>query len=195
MKKRKTYAVQFRRKRDGRTDYRKRLKLLLSKTPRLVVRCSGKNIIAQVVGYAPDGDRILASVHSRDIRKIGWGANRGNIPTAYLVGLLIANKAKKAGIERCVLDIGKTPSVKGSRVYALVKGAVDSGLEIPVDDSVFPNDDRISGRHIERYAALLKEKNVELYNRIFSDYIKVNLDPTHISAVFEQMRDAIKNKK
>jgi hypothetical protein len=38
--------------------------------------------------------------------------------------------------------------VKGSRIYAALKGAVDAGLEIPYNPEVLPDDSRISGEHI-----------------------------------------------
>ena len=52
MKKGKTHRIKFRRKREGKTDYRKRLKLLLGGKPRLVVRKSLKNITAQIAVYS-----------------------------------------------------------------------------------------------------------------------------------------------
>ena len=55
------YRVPFRRRREGKTDYRKRLKLLLSRKPRLVVRKSLNNIIAQIVEYDEKGDRVVVS--------------------------------------------------------------------------------------------------------------------------------------
>src|SRR3989338_9885825 len=106
MKKYKIYAVQHRRKRKGKTNYRKRIKLLLAGKPRLVIRKSIKNITAQIVRFTKKGDEVLATAHSRELEKIGWSLPKGNTPSAYLVGLLIGQKAKKAGINDLILDIG-----------------------------------------------------------------------------------------
>lgn len=148
---RKGYSVAFRRKRLGKTDYRKRLRLLLANKPRLVVRKSINNIIAQIVEYDGKGDNITASAHASELKKYGWNGSRGNIPAAYLTGLLVGSKAKKKNIRELVLDIGLQTSVKGSRVYSLLKGCIDAGLSIPHSNDVLPPDDRIMGKHIAKF--------------------------------------------
>ena len=55
MKNDSIYTVQFRRKREGATNYRKRLKILASNKPRLVVRKSLKNIHASIIEYDKKG--------------------------------------------------------------------------------------------------------------------------------------------
>ena len=95
MNKGKTYNLGFRRKREGRTNYRKRLKILASNKSRLVVRKSLNNITAQVIEYHDDGDRIILSSDSKTLKKFGWKANKGNLPSAYLVGILLGTLAKK----------------------------------------------------------------------------------------------------
>src|SRR3989344_5153073 len=116
MKKYKTFVVKYRRKTSGKTDYRKRLKLLLGGKPRLVVRKSLKNITAQIAAYSKEGDKILASAHSRELNEFGWNSPKGNTPSAYLVGLLLGKKAKKTNIKEMILDLGMNKSVKGSRL-------------------------------------------------------------------------------
>jgi len=150
----------FRRRRLGKTDYRKRLKLLLAKRPRLVVRKSLKYVRAQVVGYSKGGDRILAAASSEELKKLGWKFACDNLPAAYLTGLLIGKEALQKGIKEANLDIGLYPSTKGSKLYALVKGAIDAGLKVPCDEAILPSEERISGKHIaaqERFKSLPKE--------------------------------------
>ena len=148
---RSRHTVNFKRKRLGKTNYKKRLKVLLAKRPRLVVRKSLNNILAQIVEYDEKGDRVVLSAHSAELKKYGWNGNNGNLPAAYLVGLLIGNKAKKKGINKLVLDIGLQTSVKGSRIYSLVKGCVDNGLSIPCSNEVLPSEDRVKGKHINKF--------------------------------------------
>ncbi|MEM2029232.1 MAG: 50S ribosomal protein L18, partial [Candidatus Bathyarchaeia archaeon] len=51
-----SYSVPFRRRKEGKTDYRLRKKLILSGLPRLVVRKTNRNIIAQLVRATVIGD-------------------------------------------------------------------------------------------------------------------------------------------
>jgi len=141
----------FKRKISGKTNYRKRLKLLLANKPRLVVRKSLKSILAQVVEYGEKGDKILVSAHSSELKKYGYDGNKGNIPSAYLVGLLIGGKAKKKGVKELILDIGLQNSVKGSRIYSVLKGCIDSGLNVPHSKEILPMEDRIKGKHINNF--------------------------------------------
>jgi len=152
-----TYKMPFRRRREGKTNYRKRLKLLLSKKPRLVVRKSLKYINAQIVVF--NGcDKTITAVNSKILRKHGWKYSCKNLPACYLTGILIAKKALEKGIKEVVLDMGLYPSTKGSKIYAVVKGALDAGLKIPCSEEVLPSEERIRGEHIKNY--LEKFKNI-----------------------------------
>ena len=64
--------IPFKRKRQGRTNYKKRLTLLKSKKLRLVVRKTNKQILIQIVKYEPDGDKIICGVNSSSLKKQGW---------------------------------------------------------------------------------------------------------------------------
>lgn len=142
--------VAKRRKREQKTNYKKRLKLLISGKSRLVVRLSNNNITAQIVDYSEKGDKIVASAHSAELKRLGWKFSTGNIPAAYLVGMLVAKKAKEKGVKEAILDIGMKKPVKGSRVFACLKGAVDNGLKIPYSKEMLPNNDRTGGKHIKK---------------------------------------------
>ncbi len=111
------YKVPLRRRREGKTNYRKRLKLLLSRKPRLVVRITNRRVIAQIVEYAPEGDRVVVGVDSAMLREYGWKGDLNNTPAAYLTGILIAKKALQKGIGEAVLDIGLHTPTRGSRVF------------------------------------------------------------------------------
>ncbi|MBL7100886.1 MAG: 50S ribosomal protein L18 [Nanoarchaeota archaeon] len=141
--------IAFRRKREGKTDYKKRLRLLASGKPRLVVRKTNKNVIVQLVQFNPESDKIVVSAHTNRLKKYGWkGANR-NIPASYLTGLLCGLKAKKADVKEAVFDSGLHLMVKGSVIYAALKGALDAGLDIPHSKEVFPSEAALAGKHIE----------------------------------------------
>lgn len=142
------YIVDYRRTRKGKTDYKRRLNLLKSGKPRLIIRKTGKHMIAQLIRYSADGDLILAGVSTQNLIKNGWKHSTSNIPAAYLTGVLIGRKAVDAKVEYAIVDLGRESLVKGGRLYAVVKGAVDAGLKLPVDETVFPTDERLTGEHI-----------------------------------------------
>ena len=153
------YKMPFRRRREGKTNYKKRLKLLLSRKLRLVVRKSLKYINAQIVDYKPGkSDLTLVSANSRELKKFGWKYSCKNLPACYLTGLIIGKRALERGIKEVILDMGLHPSTKGSRIYSLVKGAIDAGLKISVSEEVLPEEERIKGLHIANY--LEKFKNI-----------------------------------
>ena len=138
-----TYSMKFRRRRQGKTDYRKRLALLKSEKPRLVVRITSKRVLAQVIRYNAGGDEVISNATSGDVRKMGFKGHGGNAESAYLTGMLCARRAIKAGIKEAVLDIGLHTPVNGSNVFAALKGAVEAGLEVAHDEKCFPADDRV----------------------------------------------------
>ncbi len=149
--KKKKETIQFRRKRERKTNYKKRLKILLAQKPRLVVRPSLKNITAQIIEYHPKGDITVVNAGSEELEKLGWKFNKGNVPSAYLTGLLIGQKAKEKDIKEAVLDTGLCSLTKGSRIFACLKGAIDAGLNIPCSEDIFPEESRIKGEHIASF--------------------------------------------
>jgi large subunit ribosomal protein L18 len=190
MKQSKTYTVAYRRRREGKTDYKRRLKLLIARKPRLVVRKSDSSITAQIIEYDEKGDKVIASATTKELVKIGWNFNIKNTPSAYLLGALIAKKAKQKKITEAILDIGFQQPIKGARVYAVLKGAVDAGLQIPHSKEVLPDDKRSSGKHIEEYAAKLKN-DVQAFNRKFGECLKKNADPSQITKSFNEIKNKI----
>jgi len=145
------YVVPFRRRREGKTNYRRRLKLLFSKKPRLSVRRSNRNLIMQLIMAGDEGDLTLVSASSADLKKYGYEAGTGNTPAAYLTGLLFGKKAVSNGYSEAVLDMGLQSSTTGSRIYGALKGAIDGGIDIPYSEDVLPGKDRISGAHISNF--------------------------------------------
>ena len=139
------YRVHFARRRKGKTDYRARKKLLKSDLPRGVVRASGRYITVQLIRYVPKGDEVLASAHTKELKKMGWTKGTSNTSAAYLVGLLAGKRAVEKKVDKAVLDIGLHAPTKGSKVYAVLKGMVDAGLDIPHDPSIIPDESRIKG--------------------------------------------------
>lgn len=151
------YRMPFKRRKEGKTDYQKRLRLLKSGMPQLVVRRSLKYITAQITESGKKGDKIIATATSKELKKLGWNFACDNLPAAYLTGLLIGKKSLDKKFNGAVLNSGLYPSVKGSRVYAVVKGAKDAGLNISIDEEIFPSEDRIKGEHIKKFNNITSE--------------------------------------
>lgn len=143
-----TRTIPYRRRREDKTNYKKRLKLLLGNKPRLVMRKSLKNFLVQIIEYNPTGDKVLVSASTKELKKYSWDFTGGNIPSAYLVGLLVGKKAVVKKCKTAILDVGLQSPMKGTRLYAALKGAVDAGMDIPHEADVFPSEDRIKGQHI-----------------------------------------------
>jgi len=183
------FTVPFRRKREGRTYYKKRLKILGSSKCRLVVRKSLRNIQVSLVKFDMKGDKVLLTVNSKSLNKLGWKGDNGNLPSAYLTGMLAAKKAAQKGINEAILDIGFSNSTKGNRIYAALAGAKDAGLNIPCDKEILPKEDRFSGSHISKYAQSLKGKKD--YEKQFSSYLKKGLNPEDLTKHFNEIKGKI----
>lgn len=194
MKRSKNFTVKLKRKLRQKTDYPKRLSLIASSKPRFVVRRMLNNILVQIVEYNPDGDKVAVSANSRELVKLGWKCHRGNLPAAYLVGMIAGLKAKKKGIKETVSDIGLRSAIKGSSFFAAVKGAVDSGLAIPCSNEVMPSNDAVQGKLIENYARLLLNEDKQKYEKQFSNYIKQGIKPEELSKYFEEVKKKILSK-
>ena len=145
------YHIKPRRRREGKTDYRKRLALLKSRTTRIVIRKSIKNTTIQFINYDEKGDSIVATATSKElIKKYNWNYSTSTTPAAYLTGLLAGKRAKEQGITECVLDIGRYVPVTGSKVFAGLKGVVDAGINCPHNQEKIPSKERIMGEHLDK---------------------------------------------
>ncbi|MBI4447349.1 50S ribosomal protein L18 [Candidatus Woesearchaeota archaeon] len=179
----------YRRKREGKTDYKKRLKLLVSEKPRLIIRRSLRNVTVQVINYRPNGDETVFSASAKQLVKFGWTFDGRNLPSAYLTGLLCGVKAKKENFKgELIVDFGLQKSTPRGLLYAAVKGAIDAGLNVLCGKEVFPSPDRLSGKHIADYVAVVAQKKV---GQQFSKYAKQNLKAEDIPKKFVEVKAAI----
>jgi len=145
------YKVPFRRRREGKTNYHVRYKLILSKKPRVVVRKSNASTTLQLVVAEQMGDKTLLTVNSKELKNFGYTFSTGNLPAAYLTGLLFGKKMLALGETEGIADIGLHSSTRGNRIYAAIKGVVDAGVNVPHSREIFPDDERIRGEHIKNY--------------------------------------------
>jgi large subunit ribosomal protein L18 len=187
MAKNSNYRVQLRRRREGKTDYQARKALVISGKPRLVTRFSLKNVTVQIVVAKQHGDEVLAAANSRElIKNYGWKAPTGNIPAAYLTGLLCGLKAKAAGFEEAILDIGLISPTKGSKIFAVLSGVLDAGVDVPHSEEKIVKD-RMKGEHIAKYGKSLGSGSEE-YSAKFSQYVAQGVAPEKIAEHFTKVK-------
>ncbi|KAK2966605.1 hypothetical protein RJ640_025290, partial [Escallonia rubra] len=98
----KRFQVKFKRRREGKTDYRARIRLTNQdknkySTPkyRFLVRFTNKDIIAQIVSASIAGDMVLASAYAHELPHYGLEVGLTNYAAAYCTGLLLARRVLK----------------------------------------------------------------------------------------------------
>jgi large subunit ribosomal protein L18 len=135
-----TYRVPFRRRREKKTDYEKRLALVKSEKPRMVVRKSNRYVDVSFVVFKPEGDRTLLTVTGKKLSKLyNWPSKR-NVWSAYLTGLCAGKELSGKGVKEFILDVGMHTPSKGSVLFAALQGAVDAGLKTDYDAGKIPSD-------------------------------------------------------
>jgi len=95
----KRFQVQYRRRREGKTDYYARKRLVTqdknkyaSPKYRLVVRLTNKDVVAQLVYAQLTGDVVVASAYAHELPRYGVSTGLSNYAAAYCTGLLVARR-------------------------------------------------------------------------------------------------------
>lgn len=108
----KRIQTKFRRRREGKTDYFARRKMITqdknkynSPKYRLVVRRTNTKIICQIVYATIQGDRVLCQATSKELSKFGVPSGYTNYAACYATGLLIAR--------RCLKIVGLDQAIEG----------------------------------------------------------------------------------
>jgi len=234
----KRFQVKYRRRREGKTDYFARKRLIVQNknkynTPkyRLIVRFSNKMIVAQVAYATIEGDKIVADARSSELPRFGIKCGLTNYASSYAVGLLLARRLNQKygldetykGVEKpdgedyfiekegergafyCVLDTGLARTSSGARIFGVLKGAVDGGLDIPHSNKRFPGSNaesgeydaavhrsRIMGEHISTYMSALIDEDEDAYKRQFAVYRKEGIMPDMIQEMYTKAHEAIR---
>ncbi|GAU33648.1 hypothetical protein TSUD_310560 [Trifolium subterraneum] len=200
----KRYQVKFKRRREGKTDYRARIRLINQdknkyNTPkyRFVVRFTNKDIVAQIVSASIAGDIVLAAAYAHELPHFGLEVGLTNYAAAYCTGLLLARRVLKT------LEMDE--EYEGN-----VEGALDGGLDIPHSDKRFAGFDKekkeldaevhrkyIFGGHVAAYMKAssnitLIEDEPEKYQTHFSEYIKRGIEADGIEELYKKVHAAIR---
>jgi len=137
-----------------------------SKKYRLVVRKTNSQLLCQIIFSTMTGDKVLCAAESRELTNHGLTAGLTNYSAAYATGYLIARRLLKqvglaenyAGVEavdgeyfnasdnqegdkrpfKALLDVGIQRTTTGARVFGVMKGACDGGIDVPHSNKRFP---------------------------------------------------------
>ncbi|CAN8068350.1 unnamed protein product [Agarophyton chilense] len=233
----KRYQTKFRRRREGKTDYQARRRLITqdkrkynSPKYRLVVRFTNRDIICQIVAARLAGDEVLTAAYAHELPRYGIKHGLTNFSAAYCVGLLCARRhLKKLGLDEtyvgveevdgemfeieededrrpftALLDIGLVNTSTGNKVFAVMKGAVDGGMDIPHNEKRFPAyskeegfdaemlKSRILGNHISEYMEYLLEEDEDAYQKQFSKYVADGVEAEGIEDMYLEAHKKIR---
>jgi len=136
------------RRKQNKTDYLGRLKLLKSGKPRVIFRRTNRYIITQYVESKQAQDKVIFGFTSKDLMNYGWKKEFGSlksIPASYLIGYLIGKQIIKKGLKTPIVDFGMIRVLHKTNTYAFLKGLIDSGIKIKCEKG-FPNKEKIKGK-------------------------------------------------
>lgn len=236
----KRFQVKYKRRREGRTDYFARKRLVVQdknkyNTPkyRMIVRFTNKDIICQIAYARIEGDQIIGAAYAHELPKYGLKVGLTNYAAAYCTGLLMARRMlKKFNLDglyegqtevdgdeynvenmdddqnnsfRCYLDVGLARTTTGAKVFGVLKGAVDGGLDMPHSTKRFPGYDdesgdfsaevhrnHIFGQHVGEYMKVLQDEDEDVYKRQFGKYIKEGVTADGLEAMYKKVHAAIR---
>ena len=145
--------TQKRRRKENKTDYLKRLKLLKGEKPRIVFRKTNRFIISEYILSKEAQDQAIFGFDSRKLNEYGWPKNaQGSLKSttaSYLAGYLTGKTIIKQKLETPILDAGMNRVLHKNKIYAFIKGMIDSGIKINCEKEFFPEESRIKGQHLK----------------------------------------------
>lgn len=145
--------TQKRRRKENRTDYNKRLKLLKGEKPRVVFRKTNKYIIGEYIISKEAQDSVVVGLDSRKLNEYGWPKEaQGSLKSttaSYLTGYLIGKIITKQNLETPIIDAGMNRVIHKNKIYAFIKGLIDAGIKISCKKEFFPEESRIKGQHLK----------------------------------------------
>jgi large subunit ribosomal protein L5e len=233
------YQVKWRRRREGKTNYKRRRALVAQdknkyNTPkwRLVIRRSNRDITAQIVTSKIQGDIVHASAYSHELAIHGAPVGLSNYAAAYATGLLLARRMlTKIGLAdkyegakevsgadfnvtpadgarrpfKAIVDAGLTRTMTGARLFGVLKGALDGGIDIPHSEKRFPGFSKEKGEldseahrkrifaiHVAEFQQQLQSEDPEKYKTAFSNYIKYDIAPDKIQQMWADCHASIR---
>lgn len=199
---------------------------------RLIVRFTNKDIVAQIAYSKIGGDVVVNAAYSHELPRYGIKVGLTNYAAAYATGLLLARRHLKAlklddmykgtaeingedyNVEqegdnpnpfKAVLDIGLARTTTGAKIFAVMKGVADGGINVPHSESRFfgydseskeynaeAHRDRIFGKHVADYMQQLKGEDEDAYKRQFAKFIEAGVTAESLEGIYKSAHDAIR---
>jgi large subunit ribosomal protein L5e len=199
---------------------------------RLIVRFTNKDVIAQIAYSRIEGDVIVCAAYAHELPQYGIKLGLTNYAAAYATGLLLARRHLKSlkldgiykgaedvngedyNVEKegdnpnpftAVLDIGLARTSTGAKIFAVMKGVADGGINVPHSETRFfgydteakeynaeAHRDRIFGKHVADYMKQLKEEDDDSYKRQFSKFIKEGITPEGLGDLYKKAHELIR---
>mgnify|MGYP001132991757 CR=1 FL=1 len=104
-----------------------------------------------------------------------------------------------------VLDVGLRPTTTGSRVFGVLKGAADGGMDIPHSAKRFPgynreakeykpaaHKERIFGLHVAAYMKHMEGEDAKKYSEHFAKYLAAGVTKDKVEAMYKAAHAAIR---
>jgi large subunit ribosomal protein L5e len=198
---------------------------------RLIVRFTNKDVIAQIAYSRIEGDVVVSAAYAHELPRYGIKVGLTNYAAAYATGLLLARRHLKhiqldgtyKGQEnvdgeyfnveqegdrapfKAFLDVGLARTTTGCKVFAVMKGVADGGIEVPHSENRFygydseskeynaeAHRDRIFGKHVAEYMTSLKSEDEDAYKRQFSKFISSGVTAESIEEMYKKAHAAIR---
>jgi len=199
---------------------------------RLVVRFTNTDVVAQIVYAKIVGDVVVTAAYGHELTRYGLPVGHTNYAASYAVGLLLARRhltnlglhKKYQGVAEAtgtvdpitvpetgprpflaLLDVGLARTTTGSRIFAVMKGAVDGGINVPHSETRlfgYSRDEKkfdpvqlrkaIFGGHVAEYMKTLSEEEPGKYKKQFSRYIKAGIKPDSLESVYKSVHAKIR---
>jgi len=196
------------------------------------VRITNKDIVAQIISSKIKGDYVLTAAYGHELTHYGMPVSHTSYAAGYAVGLLLARRAltklkladKYAGNAdvkgedysvkplddgprpfHVVLDSGLHRTTTGARVFSVLKGVTDGGVEVPHGVSRFVGYNKeesklnaevlrkyIFGGHIADYMNALQKDDAEKYAKQFSAFVKAGVTAKTLNEKWAAVHKAIR---
>ncbi|GAB1289952.1 60S ribosomal protein L5 [Apodemus speciosus] len=196
----KRYQVRFRRRREGKTDYYARKRLVIQdknkyNTPkyRMIVRVTNRDIICQIAYARIEGDMIVCAAYAHELPKYGVKVGLTNYAAAYCTGLLLARRLlNRFGMDKIyegqVEVTGGEYNVESIDVTKRFPGYDSESKEFSAE----VHRKHIMGQNVADYMRYLMEEDEDAYKKQFSQYIKNNVTPDMMEEMYKKAHAAIR---
>jgi len=197
----------------------------------LVVRVTNRDIVTQIIAADLTHDVVIASAYAHELPRYGIKLGLTNYAAAYATGLLLARRINsKFNLEyegntevngedynveeegekrpfKALLDVGLARTTSGARVFGVLKGSTDGGINVPHNDHRFPGSKReggewqtdpavhrkyIFGGHVGEFMKHLQENDEEKYNRHFKRFIDAGVGADDLEALYTEAHKKIR---